>query len=182
MSDNSTISQEGLQLPTGSAVMSEPPGLEVQATTSSTGVSKSPINTSNCKVVIEPIDFARLNKMSSTSLQSLNLFQSQQHHKCTHSKDKCDVVVDVPASFSDRFKTSSKHIPKDNRKRCKVCHITVKGNRGLTLHLNSNPNCRRNVSSSKKVRDRCGCGGACAGHCCTNFSGNVVDNDMTVVV
>ena len=57
-----------------------------------------------------------------------------------------------------------------------------KGNRGLTLHLNSNPNCRRNVRSGNKVRDRCGCGGACAGNCCTDFCDNGTDNDMAVDV
>ena len=115
---------------------------------STTGSSNSMHNhLSNCQVVIEPLDFAKLRHISSLNLQNLKLFQSQQHDQCTPSKDKCNVVVDVPPSFSTGLKLPPQLIPRDNRKRCKVCHITVLGNRGLTIHLNRNPDCKRKVSS-----------------------------------
>ena len=134
---------------------------------STTGSSNSIDNhISNCQVVIEPIDFERLKNISSLNLQNLKLVESKEHDISTSSLKKCNVVVDVPPKFSDRFKSLSRPNANDNRKRCKVCHITVKGNRGLTIHLNRNPNCKRNVGAGKVVA-RCGCGGACAGLCCS---------------
>ena len=84
--------------------------------------------------------------------------------------------------FSERFILPSERIPNDSCKGCKVCHKTVKGNRGLTIHLNRNPNCKRNVSTITKVNRGLGCGGACAGHCSTDFDDlpaiNVVNNSL----
>ena len=131
-------------------------GSSSSSTTSSSTSSGHNHHISNCQVVIEPIDIAQFKNDQPTSF-----------------KPKCNVVVDVSTSFSDRFKQPSKPIPNDNKKRCKVCNVTVKGSRGLTIHLNRHPDCKRNVRSGNKVRGGntcCGCGGACAGRCCTDFS------------
>ena len=123
-------------------------------------------------MVIEPIDCALLNSACSQDLQNLNL-HSQQPGQPTYSRPKCNTVVDVSDGFSDRFKQPSIPIPRDNKKRCRVCNVTVKGRRGLMLHLNGNPDCKRNVRVSGvcgcRNKGGCGCGGACAGSCGSKF-------------
>ena len=99
---------------------------------------------SSCQVVIEPLNVKRLRQLYPKNLENLTLPQPDAP---SSSRKRCGVTVNVPPNFSDRFKKPLT-VPRDNRRRCQVCHVTVKGYRGLVIHLNRSPNCKRNVSKS----------------------------------
>ena len=98
-------------------------------------------------MVIEPIDFQRLKDICAENIMNLVLpLPITQPTK----RQKCQVTVTVPSDFSDRFRSDDLEPirTRTRGKQCPSCHISVKGSRGLTIHLNRNPDCKRNAKFS----------------------------------
>ena len=97
----------------------------------------------DCQVVIEPFDMKLLRDTCRNNINNLKLVQPGP------SKSRPPSCTVRPAPISSELSTPPQPLPKSrsNRRTCHVCDKTVKGRRGLTLHLRRHPDCRRNCAA-----------------------------------
>ena len=107
------------------------------------GVEKSATGTYNynfdCKVVIAPINLHQLRIVSANNLKNLQLPSSSSGRVF---RQPCHNRIDIagPSNLPSR----PVQPPLTSIKMCHTCGVSIKGRRGLMLHLNRSPDCKRN--------------------------------------
>ena len=114
------------------------------------GVEKSATGSNfnfDCQVVIAPINLHELRRVSANNLANLHLPLPSSTKRTF--RQPCPNIIDQPGPSnmpSNRHKQTTSDV--SSIKHCHVCKVSLKGRRGLELHLNRSPNCKRNVPIS----------------------------------
>ena len=103
-------------------------------------------------MVIKPLELEKLSSLCSESITKLNLVQPlclPKHTQCA-SAGECSHKIPpppvIPTQTNQPLRVQSKSQSQPTSvKRCHFCHKTMKGRRGLNIHLARSPNCKRNV-------------------------------------
>ena len=127
------VGQQGARTPVGSQA-----GIDKYATGSSNLVPTIPNHLNlDCNVVIVPFDVNKFKDTCRININNLHLVHPESSNR-PFSRPLCPVKV------NNSPESSNLHIPPiqlpktpSHVKQCHVCKITIKGKRGLTLHLNS---------------------------------------------
>lgn len=100
---------------------------------------------------IEPVDLNRLQAVCNNNIENLVLVQGVVSPL---SRPKCSVNINISPESSNVPTTSSLQQPNVTSvgKRCQVCKNTVKGRRGLAIHLGRSPNCKRNIIQPPPIK------------------------------
>ena len=96
------------------------------------------------------LDISQLLNVSNNNLSKFNLVQPEASTRSF--RPRCSGADNIPPRTSPLVPHSSSEIPVTSpSKQCKVCKRSVKGKRGLQIHLGRNPNCKRNVPNRELV-------------------------------
>ena len=103
------------------------------------------------KVVTEPFNIQKLKDLCSKNMDKLHLNNPKTVDK-SFPKPRCSVSVNPPSTSLDISNNSTIQVPKTSpSKRCHVCKHTIKGRRGLYIHLGRSPECKRNYQQPPSV-------------------------------
>ena len=102
----------------------------------------------NHQVDNEPLH--KLKRICNENVKNLHLVQPDH---TSISRTKCSVSVNYSPQSSNIPTSSTSQLPNttSHGKRCQVCKNTIKGRRGLMIHLGRSPNCKRNYKMPPSI-------------------------------
>ena len=102
----------------------------------------------NSYLVIKPIDLTALQTLCAKNISNLQLPHPSKKKPISRSCPFLALSGEASSATSDSTHLrKTLNSPKDSR-HCHVCGATVKGKRGLHLHLSRSPTCKRNCPSN----------------------------------